>query len=124
MAISPDVGSFIERQLGCGNLLRRNLIRNVARKASSVTLTTGMVATPSRRGWSVLRGYLPKNRTKSSVKRLVRRTMERAQHNIHKQAAGLIVTADGREIKDDFSVLLQGNRLAQDQRGRPTASPG
>ena len=38
--------------------------------------------------------------------------MERAQHNIHKQAAGLIVIADRREIKDDFSVLLQGNRLA------------
>jgi hypothetical protein len=49
VAISPDVGSFIERELGCGNLLRRNLIRNVARKASSVILTTGMVAPPSRR---------------------------------------------------------------------------
>jgi len=44
--------------------------------------------------------------------------------NIHKQAARLILTADRREIKDDFSVLLQGNRLAQDQRDRPTASPG
>jgi hypothetical protein len=49
VAISPDVGSFIERELGRGNLLRRNLIRNVARKASSVILTTGMVAPLSRR---------------------------------------------------------------------------
>jgi hypothetical protein len=50
--------------------------------------------------------------------------MERAQDNIHKQAAGFIATIDRREIKGDFSLLLQGNRLAQDQRDRPTASPG
>jgi hypothetical protein len=58
VAVSPDVGSFTERRSGCGDLLRRRVIRNVARKASSVTLTTGMVATPSRRRWSVLIRYL------------------------------------------------------------------
>jgi hypothetical protein len=68
VAISPDVVSLVRRRFNCCDLFWRSVIRNVARKASSVTLTTGMVATPSRRGWSVLIGYLPKNRTKSSVK--------------------------------------------------------
>ena len=54
MAVSPNVGSFIQRRFGCGSLLWRSLIRNVARKASSVTLTTGMVVTPVPAGWSVL----------------------------------------------------------------------
>ena len=44
MAVSPDVGSRIDRRFDCCDLLHRN----VAPKASSVTLTTGMVATPSR----------------------------------------------------------------------------
>jgi hypothetical protein len=48
VAISPDVVSFVRRRFDCCDLFRRNVIRNVARKASSVTLTTGMVATPSR----------------------------------------------------------------------------
>jgi hypothetical protein len=42
VAVSPDVGSFIGRRFDCCDLLRRSVIRNVARKASSVTLTTGM----------------------------------------------------------------------------------
>ena len=49
MAISPDVGSFVHRHFGCCDLLWRSGIRNVARKASSVSPTTGMVATPSRK---------------------------------------------------------------------------
>jgi hypothetical protein len=49
VAISPDVVSFIHRHFGCFDLLWRSGIRNVARKASSVTPTTGMVATPSRK---------------------------------------------------------------------------
>ena len=37
MAISPDVVSFIHRHFGCCDLLWRSGIRNVARKASSVS---------------------------------------------------------------------------------------
>ena len=37
--------------------------------------------------------------------------MERAQSNVHKESAGFVGTTEQREIKDDFSVLLQGNRL-------------
>ena len=53
MAASPDVGSRIDRRFDCCDLLHRN----VAPKASSVTLTTRMVATPSR-GWKPRLGLL------------------------------------------------------------------
>jgi hypothetical protein len=49
VAISPDVVSFVRHRFDCCDLLQRSVIRNVAPKASSVTLTTGMVETPSRR---------------------------------------------------------------------------
>jgi hypothetical protein len=42
VAISPDMGSFIHRHFGCCDLLWRSGIRNVARKASSVSPTTGI----------------------------------------------------------------------------------
>jgi hypothetical protein len=42
VAISPDVVSFIHRHSGCCDLLWRSGIRNVARKASPVSLATGM----------------------------------------------------------------------------------
>jgi hypothetical protein len=42
VAISPDVVSFIHRHFWCCDLLRRSGVRNVARKASSVSPTTGM----------------------------------------------------------------------------------
>jgi hypothetical protein len=42
VAISPDVVSFIHRHFGCCDLLWRSGISNVARKASSVSLATGM----------------------------------------------------------------------------------
>jgi hypothetical protein len=42
VAISPDVVSFIHRHSGCCDMFRRSGIRNVARKASSVSLATGM----------------------------------------------------------------------------------
>lgn len=45
MAVSPDVGSFIYRLYGCGDLLDRSVIRNVAPSSSSVILTTGTVTT-------------------------------------------------------------------------------
>ena len=49
MAISPDVVSVFHCRFECFDLLQRSGIRDVARKASSVTLTTGMVATQFRR---------------------------------------------------------------------------
>jgi hypothetical protein len=55
VAISPDVVSFIHRHFGCCDLLWRSGIRNVARKASSVSPTTGMVATPSRKAEALAR---------------------------------------------------------------------
>ncbi len=59
MAISPDVVSFIHRHFGCCDLLWRSGIRNVARKASSVSPTTGMVATPSRKAEALARPPVP-----------------------------------------------------------------
>ena len=41
MAISPDVVSFIHRHFGCCDLLWCSGIRNVARKASSVSRRPG-----------------------------------------------------------------------------------
>jgi hypothetical protein len=41
MAISPDVVSFIHRHFGCCDLLWCSGIRNVARKASSVSPRPG-----------------------------------------------------------------------------------
>jgi len=69
---------------------------------------------------------MPSEESDRTVSRSIfrRTTWSALSANIHQQAARLIVTADRREIKDDFSVLLQGNRLAQDQRDRPTAWSG
>jgi hypothetical protein len=44
VAISPDVVSFVRRRFDCCDLLQRSVIRNVAPKASSVTLTTNAVS--------------------------------------------------------------------------------
>jgi hypothetical protein len=52
VAVSPDVGSFIYRLYGCGDLLDRSLIRNVAPSASPVILTTGTVTTRPEDGKS------------------------------------------------------------------------
>jgi hypothetical protein len=53
VAVSPDVGSFIDHLFGCCDLLDRSVIRNVAPSASSVILTTGTATAPSRR-WEAL----------------------------------------------------------------------
>ena len=123
MAISPDVVSFVRRRFDCCDLFRRSVIGNVARKDSSVTLTSGMVATPSRRGWSVLIGYLPKNRTKSSVKPPGPEDKSSALSTTcgDDESSRLL---DRREIKDDFSALLEGNGWLKMSATRPTASPG
>ena len=41
MAISPDVVSFVRERIGYCDLRRRGGIANVAREASSMSLTTG-----------------------------------------------------------------------------------
>jgi len=58
VAVSPDVGSFVDHLFGCCDLLDRSVFRNVAPSASSVIPTTGTVTTPSRR-WEALAPVAP-----------------------------------------------------------------
>jgi hypothetical protein len=58
VVVSPDMGSFIHHHFGGRDLLQRSVVRNVTPKASAIILTTGMVATPSRR-WKPLAPLYP-----------------------------------------------------------------